>query len=147
MQAHKPSACRITLGTWDEQKKHAQPIRLEIFVVEQRVPLELEWDEFDASSVHALAFDSEGKPVGTGRLLPDGHIGRMAVLQSHRRTGIGSAILHALMQHARTRGDAAVVLNAQLQARKFYEQHGFAPEGDEFLDAGIPHIRMRHAFV
>ena len=143
----QPSPCRIVLGSWDEQKTHAQPIRLEVFVKEQGVPLELEWDEFDALSIHALALDAQGMPVGTGRLLPDGHIGRMAVLPSHRRSGVGSAILSALMQYSRNRGDHAVMLNAQIQVQKFYERHGFLREGEEFLDAGISHIRMRHTFI
>ncbi len=143
----KPSPSRIVLGSWDEQKTHAQPIRLEVFVKEQRVPLELEWDEFDAHSIHALAFDAHGTPVGTGRLLPDGHIGRMAVLPSHRRSGVGSAILSALMQYSRNRGDHAVMLNAQIQVQEFYERHGFFREGEEFLDAGISHIRMRRIFT
>jgi predicted GNAT family N-acyltransferase len=107
----------------------------------------MEWDEFDAVSVHALAFDREGNPVGTGRLLPDGHIGRMAVTPSRRHAGVGSAILSALMRYARDRGEHEVVLNAQIQAKAFYERHGFAGEGEEFLDAGIPHIRMRQVFT
>jgi predicted GNAT family N-acyltransferase len=122
-------------------------LRLKVFVHEQQVPLELEWDESDAVSVHALAFDCAGNPIGTGRLLPDGHIGRMAVIRSQRGGGAGSAILAALMQHAKARGDREVVLNAQVQARAFYERHGFAGEGGEFLDAGIAHIRMRHLFA
>jgi predicted GNAT family N-acyltransferase len=138
---------RITLGSWEEQKMHAQPLRLDVFVREQQVPLDLEWDEFDAVSVHALAFDSTGQAVGTGRLLPDGHIGRMAVLQSCRGRNAGSAILSALMQHAKARGDREVILNAQVQARAFYERHGFVVEGGKFLDAGIPHLRMRHLFT
>lgn len=147
MRSNKPSSCRITLGSWDQQKQHAQPLRLEVFVKEQRVPLELEWDEFDELSIHALAFDAEGQAVGTGRLLPDGHIGRMAVMRSRRRSGVGSALLSALMQYAKNRGDRAVVLSAQIQATGFYERHGFVQEGKAFLDAGIPHILMRHVFV
>jgi predicted GNAT family N-acyltransferase len=143
----KAARCRVTLGTWKEQKVHARPLRIEVFVKEQNVPVELEWDEYDALSIHALAFDDEGKPVGTGRLLPDGHIGRMAVLRTARGSGAGSAILCALMQHARNRGDRAVMLNAQLQAQAFYMRHDFVREGEEFLDAGIPHVRMRHVFV
>jgi predicted GNAT family N-acyltransferase len=141
-----PGSWHITIGSWEKQNTQARPLRLDVFVREQQVPLELEWDEFDAVSVHALAFDCAGIPVGTGRLLPDGHIGRMAVLQSHRGEGAGSAILCALMQYAKARGDREVVLNAQMQARAFYERHGFVGEGEEFLDAGIPHIRMRHQF-
>lgn len=139
----QPSAWRIELGTWEELKIQAQPLRIEVFVNEQHVPLELEWDEYDAASVHALALDGAGRPVGTGRLLPDGHIGRMAVLRFARGSGAGSAILSALIQHAKNRGDRELVLNAQVHAEAFYARHGFAREGEEFLDAGIPHIRMR----
>lgn len=143
----KASEWRVVLGTWEEQKAYARPLRIEVFVREQHVPIELEWDEYDARSVHALAFDGHGNPVGTGRLLPDGHIGRMAVLPFARARGAGSAILSALMQHAKSRGDREVVLNAQVQAQAFYARHGFSPEGDEFFDAGIPHLRMRHVFT
>lgn len=143
----KSSAWRVTLGTWEEQKDGAQALRLEVFVLEQQVPLDLEWDEYDAVSLHALALDKEGMAVGTGRLLPDGHIGRMAVRGSARGTGAGSAILSALVQHARARGDHEVVLNAQTHAQKFYAQQGFIREGEEFLDAGIPHVRMRRVLV
>lgn len=143
----QPSPWHITIGPWEQQRELAQPLRLEVFVHEQQVPLELEWDEFDAVSTHALAFDPDGNPVGTGRLLPDGHIGRMAVKQSQRQAGVGSAILSALMHYAKDRGDQEVALNAQIQARAFYERHGFVAEGEEFLDAGIPHIRMRHVFT
>jgi predicted GNAT family N-acyltransferase len=138
---------RITLGEWTVQQKDAQAIRYEVFVIEQQVPVELEWDEMDALCLHAVVYGEQGQAIGTGRLLPCGHIGRMAVRKSARAAGIGSAILQALMQHARQRGDLAVVLNAQTHAEPFYRRHGFARHGDEFMDAGIPHIEMRHVFA
>ncbi|MGZ3254457.1 MAG: GNAT family N-acetyltransferase [Burkholderiaceae bacterium] len=137
---------RITLGDWPMQRAAAEIIRHEVFIVEQHVPVEMEWDEMDALSVHAIAFDEAGHAIGTGRLLPDGHIGRMAVKRANRKAGIGGAILCALMQEAKKRGDRTVILNAQLQAQAFYERYGFAPEGEEFMDAGIPHILMRLIF-
>jgi predicted GNAT family N-acyltransferase len=85
-------------------------------------------------------------PVATGRLLPDGHIGRMAVRQDARGAGTGSLVLCALMDEARRRGDRDVVLHAQLGARDFYGRHGFVPEGEVFMDAGIEHIAMRRRF-
>jgi predicted GNAT family N-acyltransferase len=115
--------------------------------VEQRVPVELEHDEFDAVSLHALAIDSNtGLALGTGRLLPDGHIGRRAVRREARGAGVGSMLLQALMREAQQRGDTAVVLHAQLTALGFYQRHGYAAEGAVFMDAGIEHIAMRHTF-
>lgn len=137
---------RVTSGAWDVQRAHAQALREEVFVAEQGVPLELEWDEMDALCLHAVAYDEAGNPIGTGRLLPDGHIGRMAVRKSARGAGVGAAILKTLMRHAKQRGDLAVALNAQTHAAPFYHRFGFVSEGEEFMDAGIPHIVMRHRF-
>lgn len=136
----------IRLGTWTELRAFAQSIRHKVFIVEQNVPVELEWDDMDAICVHAVAFDASGQAVGTGRLLPDGHIGRMAVLPAARGTGVGSTILLALMRQAEQRGDQSVLLNAQTYAQAFYRKHGFVAYGDEFMDAGIPHVQMRYSF-
>lgn len=136
----------VELGDWERLREAAQSIRYQVFVLEQKVPEELEWDEMDPLCLHALARDEDGRPMGTGRLLPDGHIGRMAVLPGHRGSGVGGAILAALMARARARGDVSVVLNAQVQAQAFYARHGFAVEGGEFMEAGIPHVSMRLAF-
>lgn len=136
----------IRLGTWTELQAFAQSIRHKVFIVEQNVPVELEWDDMDPICVHAVAFDASGQAVGTGRLLPDGHIGRMAVLPTARGTGVGSAILLALMRQAEQRGDQSVLLNAQTYAQAFYRKHGFVAYGDEFMDAGIPHVQMRYSF-
>jgi len=134
---------RLVLGGWDSLKDDAQPVRYQVFVLEQQVPLELEWDEMDAPSLHAVAYDAQDRPVATGRLLPDGHIGRMAVLQPWRGQGVGGEVLRALIDAAARRGDAAVVLNAQVHAAEFYVRHGFVRFGAEFMEAGIPHIAMR----
>lgn len=137
----------IRLGNWDTLKTDAQAIRIEVFVVEQNVPPELEMDEMDALCLHAVAYDPSGHPVGTGRLLPDGHIGRMAVRKVARGAGIGGLLLRGLMARAQARGDASVVLNAQTQAAPFYQRHGFfIADRGEFLDAGIPHVEMRLDF-
>ncbi len=138
---------RVTLGDWDQQRAAAQAIRLQVFVHEQKVPLEMEWDEMDATCLHAVAYDAVGNAIATGRLLPDGHIGRMAVMQPMRGHGVGGAILQALMDAARKRGDTVVALNAQTHAAAFYRRYGFVREGDEFMEAGIPHVHMRHHFV
>ncbi|CAN5331113.1 GNAT family N-acetyltransferase [soil metagenome] len=131
----------LQLGDWTRLGPEANAIRFTVFVDEQKVPASLENDEFDAVSIHAVASDG-GQPCGTGRLLPDGHIGRMAVLAAWRGKGIGGRILTALIEAARARGDAQVVLNSQLQAMPFYEGFGFAAEGDEFMEAGIAHRTM-----
>lgn len=117
-------------------------LRHAVFVIEQRVPEELEWDEADAVSQHALAFDTEGHPIGTGRLLPDGHIGRMAIAHAWRGHGAGSAILQWLITRARQQGFREVRLHAQIHALAFYERHGFVAHGDVFDEVGIPHRHM-----
>lgn len=141
---------RIALGDWATQKPEAQAIRYEVFVLEQKVPLEMEWDEMDAQCLHAVAFmaDDDGAEhaVGTGRLLPDGHIGRMAVRKDARGAGVGAALLLALMQQARLRGERQVALSAQSHAEEFYARYGFVREGEQYQDAGIPHVHMRHIF-
>ena len=132
----------IVTGDWDSLRDHAQSLRVEVFVVEQGVPIELEWDEADEVSTHAVAYDEAGQVIATGRLLPDGHIGRMAVRKSARGKGIGSEVLAALLEEAQRRRFHELVLHAQTHAIDFYIKHGFQIEGDEFLEAGIPHRRM-----
>lgn len=136
----------LRFGDWATMQADAKPIRMEVFVQEQNVPADLEMDDRDAVCLHAVAYTADGKPLGTGRLLPDGHIGRMAVLRSARGAGVGGAILNGLMEKARERGDAKVVLSAQTHAAEFYLAHGFAMAGDVFYEAGIPHIEMHYEF-
>ncbi|MDO6459745.1 GNAT family N-acetyltransferase [Granulosicoccaceae sp. 1_MG-2023] len=135
-------SCQIRITDWDTDREALSAIRMTVFVDEQKVPEELELDEEDADAVHALALDGD-LPVGTARLLPDGRIGRMAVLKSHRGSGVGAALLRALIDLAAQRGHHELVLNAQLQAIGFYEHLGFCAYGGEFDDAGIPHRAMR----
>ena len=137
---------RIELMDWQRARSLASPIRFEVFVREQRVPAEIELDEHDAVSVHALAFDGQDA-IGTGRLLPDGHIGRMAVLKKWRGRGIGGLILQELVQAARQRGHKEIALSAQLQAVDFYRAHGFEPVGDIYQEAGIAHQAMVRALA
>ena len=131
----------IRVADWHADREILRAIREEVFVREQSVPADMEWDEFDAHSRHVLAV-ANGVSVGTGRLLPDGHIGRLAVLRKWRRKGVGSALLMGLLDEARRRGLSRVLLNAQIQALPFYLRHGFHAEGEDFLDAGIAHRRM-----
>jgi predicted GNAT family N-acyltransferase len=133
---------RIELMPWDQARAHASPIRFTVFVEEQGVPQEIELDQHDALSLHAVAFEGR-QAVATGRLLPDGHIGRMAVLKAWRGRGVGAAILGELVEAARARGDAEVALSAQVHAVAFYRAHGFVPEGDEYVEAGIRHQAMK----
>ena len=139
----KAAVCTVKIGTWDRMRDLAMPIRMEVFVLEQHVAPEQELDDMDAVSLHAVAIDARGRALGTGRLLPDGHVGRMAVMRDGRGGGVGSAILEVLIAEARGLGYHAVALHAQSHARGFYEKHGFIAEGDEFEEANIPHILMR----
>jgi predicted GNAT family N-acyltransferase len=120
-------------------------LRREVFVLEQGVPEADEWDGLDPGCEHVIALAAGGGAIGTGRLLPDGRIGRMAVRQSWRGRGVGSALLAALIARARERGFEQARLHAQTHALGFYQRHGFESFGGEFLDAGIPHYAMRLA--
>jgi predicted GNAT family N-acyltransferase len=137
------SAVQVRVMSWSLAAVEARRIRVQVFVAEQGVPIELELDEWDARCDHALAHDSAGAAVGTGRLLPDGRIGRMAVLAEARGRGMGAALLEALIAQAIARGMAEVVLHAQTHAAGFYSRFGFHQYGNEFMEAGIPHIAMK----
>ncbi|MEX0731330.1 MAG: GNAT family N-acetyltransferase [Aquisalimonadaceae bacterium] len=132
----------IESGDWDRLRGEAAVIRFGVFVVEQNVPEELELDLLDDSSRHWLARNQNGEVVGTARLTPDHHIGRMAVLADYRGRGIGRGLVRAIQQHARDNGIPQLSLNAQTYAIPFYEKLGFRAEGAEFLDAGILHRTM-----
>jgi predicted GNAT family N-acyltransferase len=127
---------------WHTHRVELQAIRRVVFVEEQRVPEELEWDDADARCHHVLAFAPGGEAIGTGRLLPGGHIGRMAVLAAWRGRGAGSAMLEFLLTLARRQQFEVVRLHAQTHALDFYVKHGFAVTGAEFMEAGIPHRAM-----
>ena len=133
----------VVEADWHTRKRVLQEIRRLVFIVEQHVPQDEEWDGRDEDSWHWIATDASDVPIGTGRLLPDGQIGRMAVLNEHRGRGIGFAILEAAVDKARRLGMAEVFLHAQKHAIGFYEKAGFEPFGDEFDEAGIPHLAMR----
>jgi len=132
----------ISILAWDKALPLARPVREEVFVAEQKVPLELEWDEWDERSDHAVARDARGRAIGTARLLPDGRIGRMAVLREWRRRGVGAALMEALLQKAREQSLSRVTLHAQTHAAGFYRRFGFSERGGEFWEAGIPHVEM-----
>ena len=116
-------------------------IRTTVFIMEQKVPVELEWDEFDQDSLHILAY-YDNKAVGTARLLTDGHIGRMAVLKDYRNRNIGKNMLKYLLKVAQEKAYKNVKLSAQEHAVDFYKKYGFSVSGDIYMDAGIPHLNM-----
>jgi len=147
-EAGKPMV-DVRVGGWDELGRDAQRIRTEVFVEEQQIPAELEWDEADKGCVHAVAYNRFGMALATGRLLEHvpgvAKIGRMAVVRSMRGSRIGRSVLDALMQAARERGFREAVLHAQLSAAPFYARAGFAERGPQFDEAGIPHVEMVRA--
>lgn len=134
---------RVREADWGRDGPTLRAIREQVFVHEQKVPPGLEWDGLDPGCLHLVAETADGRAVGTARLLPDGRIGRMAVLAAWRRQGIGRALLEAAIAAARARGLARLTLNAQTYVIRFYERAGFRPEGAVFEEAGIPHQRMR----
>lgn len=136
----------ITETDWETSGSTLSELRRQVFIVEQSVPKEEEWDGKDEDSLHWLATLSGGEPIGTARLLPDGQIGRMAVLQDHRKKGVGAALLERAVEKARTLGYASVYLHSQSHAKDFYRKAGFKEKGDEFFEAGIAHVYMNHVF-
>ncbi|MBV7485730.1 GNAT family N-acetyltransferase [Bordetella sp. BOR01] len=139
-----PPTIRIVLGTWERLRDDAYAVRHEVFVLEQLVPVDIELDDDDPLAVHAVAYGADGAPVATGRLLPDGHIGRMAVRKVARGSGVGGQVLDALIAQGHGDGHRMLLLHAQTHARGFYEAHGFMAQGEEFVEAGINHIAMAH---
>ncbi len=131
----------IRQTSWPEDKKILSSIRRQVFIEEQKVPEEMEWDEYDVSSVHCLALVN-GKAVGTGRLMNNGQIGRMAVLKNYRGKGIGTAVLRFLIDQHQSRSNTPITIHAQTHAIDFYKNLGFVINGDEFDEAGIPHYEM-----
>jgi predicted GNAT family N-acyltransferase len=137
----------IRVCDWTRGAAALRKIRHEVFVVEQHVPDVLEWDDADAQSVHALAEDPDGTPIGCARLLPDGHIGRVAVIRAWRGRRVGEGLLLRLIDEAQCRGDARAIVNAQVAAIPFYERYGFVVTGGEFEEAGIAHRVMERALA
>lgn len=142
---------QVRCGEWGALGDGARAVRTAVFIDEQRIPADMEWDADDATAVHAVALNRFQAPVATGRLLqPEpgvAQIGRMAVHQAVRGTRVGRQVLDALMDAARARGDREVRLNAQTSAQAFYAGAGFAPHGEVFDEAGIPHVAMRRTLA
>jgi len=130
---------------WAHDAPRLAAVRRAVFIDEQGVPEAMEWDEHDAASIHWLATADDGTPIGCARLLPDGHIGRMAVLPAWRGRGVGQALLAAVLNAAKARGYTTLRLSAQTHAAAFYARAGFVAVGDEYVEAGIPHVAMQMA--
>ena len=139
----------VRVGSWLELGADARPIRTQVFIAEQKIPAEMEWDDADDGAVHAVAYNRLGQALATGRMLEHvpgvAKIGRMAVAASSRHSGVGRAVLEALLDAARGRGEREAVLHAQLSAAPFYERAGFVRRGPEFDEAGIAHVEMLRA--
>jgi predicted GNAT family N-acyltransferase len=136
----------VRLGGWAELGECAAAVRSEVFLQEQQIPVEMEWDEADQTCLHALATNRLGMPLATGRLLQHApgvaRIGRMAVRAQLRGSRVGAAVLDALVNAARQRGDHEVLLHAQMSAAGFYRRAGFVERGAQFEEAGIGHVEM-----
>jgi len=147
-EAGKPMV-EVRVGSWQELGRDAGAIRTAVFVQEQKIPADMEWDDADEDCIHAVAFNRLGFPLATGRLLQHvpgvAKIGRMAVVQMMRGSHVGRSVLDALMKAARERGDHEALLHAQLSAAPFYARAGFVERGAPFDEAGIAHIEMVRA--
>lgn len=137
------TAFTILATDWANEAPRLSAIRRAVFIDGQGVPEDLEWDAADAAAAHFLAVDDMGQAIGCARLLPDGSIGRMAVLRGWRRRGVGRAMLEAALCAARARGHTRVRLSAQTHASAFYARAGFVTVGEEYQEAGIPHVAMQ----
>ena len=140
---------QVETGHWAQLGEGAGQVRREVFIDEQRIPKELEWDEHDNDALHAVARNRLGQPIATGRLVAEspglGRIGRMAVHRNLRGGGHGAAVLRALEAAAKARGEREISLHAQRSAEDFYLRLGYAAHGEPFEEAGIDHIEMRRA--
>ena len=132
----------VIIRSFRESEKEIRFIRDIVFGQEQNVAREVDWDGKDSQSIQVVATDDDNNPVGTGRMQPDGKIGRLSVLDSWRGQGIGQKMLRVLVETAEKKGFQEVFLHAQVHAASFYEKCGFHKNGEEFLEAGIPHVKM-----
>jgi predicted GNAT family N-acyltransferase len=132
----------VSLVGWHDGEPLLKSVREAVFIREQGVPAELEWDGVDKGCRHALALSLRGEAIGSGRILANGHIGRIAVLPQWRKQKVGTAIMEALLDYARAHDYKQVDVDAQTHAMPFYRSFGFVEQGEEFMDAGLPHIKM-----
>ena len=135
----------LTFATWADDRAAIEAVRRRVFIEEQGVPEDEEWDASDPDCVHVLAIAAKRDVVGTARLDDTGKIGRVAVIREWRGKGVGARLVEALIEHARQKGFERVHLNAQVTALDFYRRLGFDASGPVFDEAGIPHRRMERA--
>ena len=135
----QPIQCRM--ADWSQEKDALKSIRHQVFVEEQKVPVELEWDEYDDTATHFIVTLS-GQAIACARLKKDGQIGRMAVLKKYRNQGIGQELLRFVLRTAAAKDIDEVYLHAQVSAIHFYEKQGFESVGEVFYEANIPHREM-----
>jgi predicted GNAT family N-acyltransferase len=133
---------KVLQVSWADMELHLRTIRTRVFIEEQSVSADLEWDGLDIDCIHLLVKKNDSY-IATARLLHNGKIGRMAVIKSFRCCGVGSAMLKKILTIAHSMEMKTVNLNAQVGAISFYEKFGFLKEGVPFDDAGIPHVRMK----
>ncbi|SEO63312.1 GNAT family N-acetyltransferase [Acinetobacter sp. yr461] len=132
---------KIIAGVWEQLEKDAKLIREQVFIQEQGIAPEDEWDDLDAMVLHFIVYD-RGQPIATARLLPQHSVGRVAVLLSYRKQGVGKILMQHIIDYARQQNLPYLKLSAQTYVTAFYEALGFVVQGEEYLDCGIPHIDM-----
>ena len=128
---------------WQEASEQLHVIRTEVFVKGQGVPRNVESDGTDHQCVHFIATSKDGQAIGTARVDRHGHIGRVAVLESHRGQGVGGRLMLGTIEYLRTTSHSSAILNSQESAISFYERLGFQQAGEPFVEAGILHVEMR----
>lgn len=138
-----PSNFHLSQVSWRTHSSQLKAVREQVFIVEQQVPIDLEWDGLDETAQHLLAVDAAGEAIGCARLLDNGSIGRMAVLKAWRGCGVGSALLNMAITIHRQQGAQIIQLSAQMHAIPFYGKLGFEVCSEPYLDANILHVDMR----
>ncbi|QNX88175.1 GNAT family N-acetyltransferase [Acinetobacter seifertii] len=132
---------KVIADDWEQLEKDAKYIREQVFIQEQGIAPEDEWDDFDATAVHFMVYDKE-QPIATARLLPQHSVGRVAVLIPYRKQGIGKILMQHIIDYARNQKLPYLKLSAQTYVTAFYEALGFNVQGEVYQDCGIPHINM-----
>ena len=133
---------RVQSGHWDKLEQEAKFIRKQVFIIEQNIPEEEEWDDQDMISDHFVVYDQD-QPIATARLLQNNSVGRVAVLNAYRGQGIGRMIILEIIRQAHQQDRTFLQLSSQVHAISFYEKLGFSIQGDAYDECGIPHIKMQ----
>lgn len=138
---NKSQAVTTRIAYWQDDKDDLSAVRRQVFINEQHVPEEMEWDDYDQVSTHYLSSIGQSV-VAVARLKPDGQLGRMAVLENYRNQGIGSELVHFILQDLNSKKIKNIYLHAQTTAVPFYKKLGFIEDGEVFYEANIPHLKM-----